>query len=85
MTIYEIREFLMWCSVINMVLMTISFLLLTLTRGWVYKIHSKWFPITEPQFNAIAYSFLRSLLKDLTGCQFFWLSSSYISTGAFSS
>jgi len=58
MTIDQIREVLGWCSLINVALVSISFLLLTSMRPWVYKIHSKWFPIPEPQFNAIAYSFL---------------------------
>ncbi len=58
MTIYEIRQVLGWCSLINVGLMTVSFLLLSMARGWVYKTHSKWFPITESQFNAIAYSFM---------------------------
>ena len=57
MTISEIREVLGWCSLINVVLMTISFLLLSSARGWVYKMHSKWFPITEPQFNMAIYCF----------------------------
>ena len=47
MTIYQIRDFLMWCSVINIALMIVMFLLLSLGRGWVYKVHSKFFPITE--------------------------------------
>lgn len=58
MTIYQIRDILMWCSVINVALMIVMFLILWLGRSWVYKMHSKMFPITESQFNAIAYSFL---------------------------
>ncbi|MBC8378097.1 MAG: hypothetical protein H8E62_02895 [Planctomycetes bacterium] len=58
MTISEIRDFLMWCSVINVALMILLFLILWLGRSWVYKMHSKMFPITEQQFNVIIYSFL---------------------------
>lgn len=58
MTLEQIRDFLMWCSIINVVLMIIMFVLLAFARGWVYRKHSKFFPITESQFNAIAYSFL---------------------------
>jgi len=57
MTIYQIRDFLMWCSIINVALMIVMFLFCWLGRDWVYKIHSKIFPITESQFNAILYSF----------------------------
>lgn len=62
MTIYQVREILGWCSVINVGLMIAMFLILWLGRGLVYKMHSKLFPISESQFNVIAYSFL-SLYK----------------------
>lgn len=58
MTIYQIREFLGWCSVINVGLMLLSFLMMALMREVMYKFHSKLFSITESQFNAILYSFL---------------------------
>lgn len=58
MTIFQIREMLGWCSLINFVLLWISFILLVLMRGWVYKVHSRFFPITESQFNIAAYSFM---------------------------
>ena len=57
MTIYQIREMLGWCSLINVVLLLLMFILVTLMRSWVYKIHSKLFPITESQFNIAIYSF----------------------------
>ena len=58
MTVYQIREMLMWCSVINVGIMIFSFLILTVARQWVYTMHSKWFPVTESQFNVIMYSFI---------------------------
>ena len=58
MMILEIREMLMWCSMINVVLLIFSFLILSMARQWVYKMHSVWFPITESQFNVIIYSFV---------------------------
>jgi hypothetical protein len=57
MTIFQVREFLMWCSIINVALMTISWLIMLNARAWAYSIHSKWFPITENQFNIAIYSF----------------------------
>ncbi|MEN8127985.1 MAG: DUF6868 family protein [Planctomycetota bacterium] len=57
MTIFEIREMLGWCSLINIVLMTISWLILVKARAWAYSIHSRMFPITETQFNVAIYSF----------------------------
>ena len=58
MSIYQIKDMLMWCSIINVALMIVMFFLLWLGRRWVWKMHSRMFPITEAQFNVIAYSFL---------------------------
>jgi len=58
MTIEVVRDILLWCSVINMGLLIFSFLMLSMARRWVYKLHSKWFPMTEPQFNMIIYSIM---------------------------
>ncbi len=58
MTLEVIRDILMWCSVINMGLMILMFVILCKCRSWAYTFHSKWFPITEEQFNAIVYSFM---------------------------
>ena len=58
MTISDIREILGVCSLINIVLMTISFFMLSMMHDWVYRVHSKFFPITESQFNIAIYSFM---------------------------
>ena len=58
MTIFEIREMLGWCSLINVGLMLLSFILICAMRSFVYKMHSKWFPMSEPTFNAICYAYL---------------------------
>ena len=57
MTIIEIREMLGWCSLINVVLLVLMFVLVTLMRPVIYKMHSKMFPITESQYNIAIYSF----------------------------
>ena len=57
MTILEIREMLGWCSLINVVLMMVSWFIMLSARAWAYGIHSKWFPITETQFNMAIYCF----------------------------
>jgi hypothetical protein len=57
MTMDQIREMLGWCTVINVVLMLVSWVIMLKLRAWAYSIHSKWFPITEQQFNVVVYSF----------------------------
>lgn len=53
----QVREMLGWCSLINIVLLVLMFVLVTAMRSTIYKIHSKLFPITESQFNIAIYSF----------------------------
>ena len=55
MTIDQIREMLGWCTLINVGLMLFSYLFICTARAWVYKMHSKWLPITEEQFNGLIY------------------------------
>ena len=57
MSIYQIRDAMMWCSLINLGLLTVMWLIMIKARAWAFRIHSKMFPITEPQFNMAIYSF----------------------------
>lgn len=58
MDIKTVTQFLMWCSILNIGLLTISFLLLGLAGDLVYKMHGKWFPMPRETFNTVLYSFL---------------------------
>ena len=66
MNITTIKSFFMWCSIINVAILLLSWILCVLAAGdWVYKIHSKLFPISREAFNIAVYSFL-GLYKILT-------------------
>lgn len=56
MTIGVLRELLGWCCLINMGLLLWWFLIILLARNWVYRIHGKWFKLSEESFDAIHYS-----------------------------
>ena len=58
MTLEMIREFLAWCSVINVGLLIVSFVIMCTGRNIIYRFHSKLFPMSEPHFNGILYGFL---------------------------
>jgi len=59
MTFEMLRNFLAWCTLINMGMALVYFLILTLGHDWVYRMHGKWFKMSVEQFDAIHY---RSLL-----------------------
>jgi len=56
MTIETIRAALGWCTIINVGLLLWWFLAITLLHNWIYKMHSKWFKLSEEKFDAIHYA-----------------------------
>jgi hypothetical protein len=56
MTIDMVREALLWCLIINMGLLLWWFLFFTLGHDWVYRLHGKWFNLSEENFDAINYA-----------------------------
>ena len=51
-----IREFLGWCTVMNIGLLSWWFLVFWLAHDWMYRFHSRMFKISEERFDAIHYA-----------------------------
>jgi hypothetical protein len=58
MTLATLQAFLMWCSIINVGLLTLTFILCACASDWIYNIHSKFFSLQRDTFNAILYAFI---------------------------
>ena len=58
MDIAALKEFFIWCSIINGGLLIISFLFCAFAGDFVYRMHSKWFSIPRESFNTVLYSFI---------------------------
>jgi len=58
MDMFTIKTIFMWCTIINVLLLALSFLFCAYAREWIYRMHSKWFPISREAFNVAIYSFL---------------------------
>ena len=56
MTLYMLRDFFMWCSVINLGLFFLSFLFFRFAHDFIFRYHGKWYKLPEEKFNAIYYS-----------------------------
>lgn len=56
MTLELMRAALGWCGVINIGLLTWWVLFIMCAGDFVYRMHSKFFPLTREQFNGIHYS-----------------------------
>ena len=55
MTLEIIRDFLAWCSVMNIILLLLWFIIFALARDWIYRLHSKWYKLSQDAFNTIHY------------------------------
>ena len=53
-----LTRFLMWCTIVNGGLLILTFLICVFGVDWVYRMHSKWFPMPRETFNVVIYSFL---------------------------
>jgi len=58
MNINVVRDFFMWCAIINGAMLILSFVICTFAADWVYRMHSRWYPISREAFNVAIYSFL---------------------------
>ena len=58
MDIIIVRNFFMWCTIVNVLLLILSFLICAFAGDWIYGNHSKWFKISREAFNITIYSFL---------------------------
>jgi hypothetical protein len=58
MTVHHLSVVFGLCSLINIVLLFVMFVIICGNRELVYQIHRKFFPITESQFNIAIYSFM---------------------------
>ena len=51
----ELRSFFGWMTIINVAFLLYWWLVIAKFRKAVYRMHRKWFPITDDQFNGIHY------------------------------
>ena len=56
MTIDFLRDLLLWCAVVNYAILVGWFLAFALARGSLYRLHARWFRLSESQFDVIHYS-----------------------------
>jgi len=55
MGIHEIRDVLMWCTIINFGMLLLWFAMFVFAGDWIYRYHGKWFPMSRDAFNMAHY------------------------------
>ncbi len=58
MGIEVLTRFFMWCTILNAGLLVFSFMMVAFAGNFMYRIHSKWFPMPRETFNVVLYSFI---------------------------
>ena len=58
MDIEILKMFFMWCSIVNIGLLVLAFLLWMVASDRIYALHGAWFPMPRQTFNAIFYCLL---------------------------
>jgi hypothetical protein len=55
MSIEFARSFLMWCTIINYGILLVWFLVFVIARDRIRRFHSRWFRLSDEQFDALHY------------------------------
>jgi hypothetical protein len=58
MDLQTLTTFFMWCTILNAALLAFPTLFLMAAGGFVYRIHSKLFPMSRDAFNVAMYSLI---------------------------
>lgn len=56
MNIAQLIDFLLYCMLINYVILLIWFFAFTFAKSWMKKLHRQWFNLSDQNFDAIHYS-----------------------------
>jgi hypothetical protein len=56
MSIELIRNFLLWCTVVNYGVLLVWFLVFVFAHDRVHRIHGRWFRLSGDQFDALHYA-----------------------------
>ena len=55
LTLETVRAAFGWCAFINSFVLLLWLAMFAVGRDWIYKMHGRWFRISEEQFDAIHY------------------------------
>ncbi len=57
MDIQILTTFFMWCTIINGGILILWFIFIAFAPDCIYRIQTKWFPVSKETFNVAMYSF----------------------------
>ena len=58
MNLETLTTFFMWCTILNGGVLVFWALFLICAPEFIFRMHSKWFPMSRETYNAVVYGFL---------------------------
>jgi hypothetical protein len=58
MNIDTLTAFFMWCTIINLGIYVVWVLFILLAPDFIYRVQTKWIPISRDTFTVVMYSFM---------------------------
>jgi hypothetical protein len=55
-TLYEIKDFLLWCTCLNYALLLVWAGVFVFAHDWMYRLHGRWFKLSVETFDALHYA-----------------------------
>ena len=55
MNLHFLCVFLLWCTILNYLVLLLWFAVFSLAHEWMSKLHGRWFRLTMAQFDALHY------------------------------
>ena len=52
---FPLSDFLLWCTVLNYLVLLLWFVAFSLGHDWMLKLHGRWFRLTAAQFGSVHY------------------------------
>jgi hypothetical protein len=52
---FPLSDFLLWCTILNYLVLLLWFLAFLLAHDWMLKLHGRWFRLTTSQFDTLHY------------------------------
>lgn len=55
MNLNDLKDVLLWCVLFNYLFLLLWWGLFTFARGWMYRLHGRWFQLSPETFDALHY------------------------------
>jgi len=52
---FSLSDFLLWCTILNYLVLIVWFAVFCLAHGWMFRMHGRWFRLSAAQFDALHY------------------------------